>query len=151
MDEKLELAEQLYKKGYNCSQAVFAVFAEDMGLDAETAYRIMEGFGGGFGGMQEVCGAFSAATAVLGHYYSGGSMDVASKVRTFKAVRRAAEIFTQEYGSINCREILRGSTPKPFQCAMKVKDAVLVVHKVLEEDGIVLTEKKEQGEEEISG
>ena len=27
MDEKLELAEQLYKKGYNCSQAVFAVFA----------------------------------------------------------------------------------------------------------------------------
>ena len=53
--------------------------------------------------------------------------------RTGRAIRRAAEIYRREYGSIRCREILHGSAPEAFQCGMKVKDAVLVVHKVLKE------------------
>ena len=102
-----------------------------MGLDETTAYKIMEGFGGGFGAMQEVCGAFCAAAAVISYYTSSGSMDGESKGKNYRAIRRAAEIYEQEYGSIRCREILHGNTPKAFQCGMKVKDAVLVVHKVL--------------------
>jgi hypothetical protein len=47
---------------------------------------------------------------------------------------RGAEIYEQEYGSIRCREILHGNAPKAFRCGMKVKDAVLVVHKVLAEE-----------------
>ena len=141
MDEKLKLAGQVYQKGYTCSQAVFAAFAEDMGLDEQTAYRMMEGFGGGFGGLQQVCGAFSAATAVISYYYSSGSMDGASKGRTYPAIRRAAEIFSQEDGATNCREILHGNSPKALQCSMKVKDAVLVVHKVLAEDRTALQGK----------
>ncbi len=151
MDEKLKLAGQVYQKGYTCSQAVFAAFAEEMGLDERTAYRIMEGFGGGFGGLQQVCGAFSAATAVISYYYSSGSMDGASKGRTYQAIRRAAEIFVQEYGSTNCREILHGNSPKAFQCGMKVKDAVLVVQKVLAEDGIVLQIGVKEGKEAAVG
>lgn len=139
MDEKLKLAGQAYESGCTCSQAVFCAFAHDMGLDETTAYKIMEGFGGGFGGMQEVCGAFSAAAAVISFYSSSGSMDGKSKGKTYRAIRRAAEIYEQEYGSICCREILRGNTPKAFQCGMKVKDAVLVVHKVLEEEADKLT------------
>ena len=38
---KLETASRTYKKGYTCSQAVFAAFAEELGLDEETAYRLM--------------------------------------------------------------------------------------------------------------
>lgn len=133
MEEKLKLAGQAYGNGCTCSQAVFCVFARDMGLDETTAYKIAEGFGGGFGGMQEVCGAFCAAAAVISYYTSSGSMDGTSKGKTYRAIRRAAEIFQQEYGSIRCREILRGNAPKAFQCGMKVKDAVLVVHKVLED------------------
>ena len=43
------------------------------------------------------------------------------------------EIYRREYGSIRCREILHGGAPGAFQCGVKVKDAVLVVHKVLKE------------------
>lgn len=53
--------------------------------------------------------------------------------RTGRAIRRAAEIYRREYGAIRCREILHGSAPEAFQCGVKVKDAVLIVHKVLEE------------------
>ena len=105
-----------------------------MGLDETTAYKMMEGFGGGFGAMQEVCGALCVAAAVISYYTSSGSMDGKSKGKTYKAIRRAAEIYEQEYGSIRCREILHGNAPKAFQCGMKVKDAVLVVHKVLAEE-----------------
>lgn len=135
MEEKLKLAGEFYSCGCTCSQAVFCAFAKDLGLDEKTAYRLFEGFGGGFGGKQEVCGAFSAATAVISYYCSSGSMDGKSKAQTYKAIRRAAEIFEKEYGSIRCREILQGNAPKAFQCGMKVKDAVLVVHKVLSEQG----------------
>ena len=134
MEEKLRLASEKYASGYTCSQAVFCAFAKDLGMDETTAYRVMEGFGGGFGAKQEVCGAFSAAVAVISYYMSSESMDGASKGQTYKAIRRAAEIFEQEYGSIRCREILHGNSPKAFQCGMKVKDAVLVVNKVLAEE-----------------
>lgn len=68
--EKLKLAGQAYGNGCNCSQAVFCAFAGDMGLDETTAYKLMEGFGGGFGAMQEVCGAFCVAAVVISYYTS---------------------------------------------------------------------------------
>ena len=109
--------------------------------DGKNADRRLEGSSGnrirtcgGFGALQEVCGAFSAAVAVISFYMSSGSMDGKSKADTYRAVRRAAEIFEQEYGAIRCKEILHGNAPKAFQCGMKVKDAVLVVHKVLAEE-----------------
>ena len=34
---KSEKAKELFTKGYNCSQAVLGAFAEDLGMDFETA------------------------------------------------------------------------------------------------------------------
>lgn len=85
MDEKLKLAGQAYGNGCTCSQAVFCAFAGEMGLDETTAYKMMEGFGGGFGALQEVCGAFCAAAAVISFYTSSGSMDGKSKRKTYRA------------------------------------------------------------------
>lgn len=129
--EKLKTASENYQKGYTCSQAVISAFARDLGLNEQTAYRLFEGFGGGFGGKQEVCGAFSAACAVISFYKSTGTMDGTSKADTYKFIRQAADVFEKEYGSIRCKEILHGNSPKAFQCGMKVKDAVLTVEQVL--------------------
>ncbi len=57
LDERMKIAAQSYADGYTCSQAVFAAFLEEMALDRQAALRLMEGFGGGLGGTQEVCGA----------------------------------------------------------------------------------------------
>lgn len=132
MEAKLQLAGQSYGKGFTCSQAVFCAYAEDMGIDETTACRIMEGFGGGFGGMQEVCGALAAATAVISYYSSEGTPELGEKrQKTYDKVRRAAELFQREYGGVTCREVLHGGAPKAFQCGMKVKDAVLIINQIL--------------------
>lgn len=52
-------AGELFHDGYNCSQAVIAVFAEEVGLDMDTAMKFGASFGGGLGKMREVCGAVS--------------------------------------------------------------------------------------------
>lgn len=57
MERHVTQALHNYGKGYTCAQAVLCAYAQDMGLDMETAYKMIEGFGGGFGGMQEVCSA----------------------------------------------------------------------------------------------
>ncbi|MCC8102869.1 MAG: C-GCAxxG-C-C family protein [Clostridiales bacterium] len=134
MNEKLKSAGENYQNGYNCAQAVLCTFAEELGLDVETAFRIMEGFGDGFGGKQEVCGAFSAAVAIISYSISSGNPEDNTRAKSYLAIRKASEIYEREYGSIRCREILRGNAPKAYQCEMKVKDAVLIIHKVLAEE-----------------
>lgn len=132
MENKLRKASEAYEKGYTCSQAVLMAYIDDMNIDKEVGYRIMEGFGGGCGGLQEVCGALSGAFAIIGYYYSDGDMEQGkSKGNTYKKIREAAEMFKNEYNAITCRDILHGEKPKALGCGIKVKDAILILEKVL--------------------
>ena len=133
VDERMKIAAQSYTDGYTCSQAVLSAFLEEMNLDRESAMQLMEGFGGGLGGTQEVCGALSAAAGGISYFFSNGQPGTRSNRReVYQRVKQASELFRQEYGGVTCRDVLRGDTPKPFQCGMKVKDAVLITHQVLE-------------------
>ena len=133
-DEKLKAASQRYADGCTCSQAVFCAYAEDIGIEPQTAYRMMEGFGGGIGGLQEVCGALAAASAIISFYSCDGMPSCAQKRKAnFARIQKAAELFKREYGALTCREVLHGESPQPFQCGMKVKDAVLIINQVLNE------------------
>ena len=42
-----EKAEQLLHQQYHCSQSLFGAFADDLGLDLKTAFKISTCFGGG--------------------------------------------------------------------------------------------------------
>ena len=118
---------------YACSQAVFSAYAEDIGIDHQTACRMMEGLGGGIGGLQEVCGALSAASTVISYYYADdSSIGGEKRKKVYKKVRKAAEIFRKEYDGITCRDALNGEKPKG-QCSMKVKDCILIINKILGE------------------
>ena len=67
--DKGEKAKQLFKQGYNCAQAVVCAFADECGLDEDTAYRIASSFGGGVARMREVCGAVIGMSMVAGMLY----------------------------------------------------------------------------------
>lgn len=90
----------------HCSQVVIGQWAEDLGLDEETAIRMMATFGGGaFDG--EMCGAVSGALAVIGarygHYELGdseGNMRMIAKVQEFK------DKFKERNGTLVCRQLL---------------------------------------------
>ena len=59
-------ARELFLSGCSCSQAVFAAFADDFGMDQDTALKLASSFGGGMGRLREVCGAASGMFAVAG-------------------------------------------------------------------------------------
>lgn len=98
---KGELAEQLFKSGLNCSQAVATAFCKEMNISEDMAKRLTFGFGGGMGRMREVCGTVSAMTFVLSGIYVNDT-----KAQIYERVQTVAEEFRTRNGSIICRDLL---------------------------------------------
>jgi C_GCAxxG_C_C family probable redox protein len=104
---KAENAGAIFRKGFNCSQAVLAAFAEEFGLDPVMAYRVAAAFGGGMGHMGETCGAVTGAFMVIGLKYGMTVADGSqSHHDAFHQVRAFSKKFKELNGSIVCREIL---------------------------------------------
>ncbi len=148
MRDKEQLAEQLFKEGYNCCQAVIGAFAEELGMETEDVMRIAASFGGGMGRLREVCGAVSGMFMIAG--FEQGYDDPKAqqeKKEHYELIQRLAEAFRQENGSIICRELLgldhKKDGPVPavrtaeyYQkrpCAEIVKSAVRILEKELYE------------------
>jgi len=67
--DRIEKAVQIFNSGFNCAQAVFAAFADD--LPEGTVLKLATGFGGGIGRRGEICGA----VPVIGHKHGRASRD----------------------------------------------------------------------------
>lgn len=117
MSEKAEKAKELFKQGYNCSQAVLGVFCEELGMDFETAMKISCSFGGGMGRMREVCGTVSGMFMAAGLAFS--TIEPNAKIEQYKIVQELAKRFKEKNGSIICRELLEGvetsTSPTPSE------------------------------------
>ena len=100
---RVEKAEALFQEGCNCSQAVFAAFADEFGLDETLAKRLACGLGGGVGRMREVCGAVSAAAMVIGMRLGP------DKMKAYPVIQDFCAKFKSETGSIVCRDLLKGT------------------------------------------
>jgi len=102
------LAEELFKKGYNCSQSVFAAFCDETGMDLETALKISSSFGGGMGRLREVCGAVSGMFMVIGMLYGySNPLDKTVKTEQYKLIQSLAMKFESKNNSIICRDLLK--------------------------------------------
>jgi C_GCAxxG_C_C family probable redox protein len=107
MSERVVCAENMFEKGYMCSQAVFAAFSDMLGLDKELALKIGNGFGGGIARKQEICGAVSGAIMLIGLKYGKIHVDDnVSHEKTYAMVEDFCSKFTERNKSINCYEIL---------------------------------------------
>ncbi|MDP4146737.1 MAG: C-GCAxxG-C-C family protein [Bacillota bacterium] len=144
-------AVELFKQGYNCSQAVFAAFCEDCGMDFETALKISSSFGGGMGRLREVCGAVSGMFMVAGIKYGYiNPTDKISKAEHYKRIQQLAEQFKESNGSIICRDLLGLTTQnesyipetrtdeyyKKRPCAELVGDAAEIMYQFIEANKI---------------
>lgn len=110
---KGEKAKSLFLNGYNCAQAVFGAFAEELGLDFEMAMKLSSGFGGGMGRLREVCGAVSGMFMVFNMKYGYTSpTDKDGKKALYAHIQTLAKKFEEENGSIICRELLGLSKKK---------------------------------------
>ena len=108
MDNKYsEKAGKLFREGYNCAQSVFCAFAEDLGIDFETALKLSSSFGGGMGRLREVCGAVSAMFMIAGlkYGYTTPNNDEI-KGEHYARIQELAKRFKEKHGTIICRELL---------------------------------------------
>ena len=104
---RADRAEELFRKGYNCSQSVFASFADVLGMTVEEAARIASPFGAGFGKLREVCGAVSGMTLAAG-YLKGydDPADYESKKELYRLIQNMCAEFKEHEGTIICRDLL---------------------------------------------
>ncbi|MBN1410323.1 MAG: C_GCAxxG_C_C family protein [Spirochaetales bacterium] len=101
-----EKAISLFDEGFNCAQSVFAAFADVTGIDAETAKGIAVSFGGGFGRLQETCGAVSGALLVIGSMRYDTADLPGSKEKAYAETRKFIEDFQGKNGSFKCRDLI---------------------------------------------
>ena len=147
-----EIAKELFKSGYNCSQAVLGAFCEELGLDFETAMKIASPFGGGMGRMREVCGTVSGMFMAAGLKYGCcDNSNPSCKNELYKKIQYLAEQFKSKNGSIICKELLQGietstspssseRTPNYYRkrpCVELVGDAVEIFEKFLKENNLI--------------
>jgi len=136
----------LFCGGANCAQAVFAAFADKMGLDEEFCLKLSSSFGGGMGRLREVCGAVSGMFMVAGALYGYGADDDEKKKAHYSLIQEMAKDFTDVHQSIICRELLSlpltvpNPTPtkrteefyKTRPCVRFVETAALITEKLIE-------------------
>ncbi len=101
-------AEEYFRQGFNCSQSVFAAFADRYGISEEMALKLAASFGGGFGRMREVCGCVSGMALVAGlETGSTAEHDAEGKAKNYELMQHLAEEYRKvSGGSIICKELL---------------------------------------------
>lgn len=146
MKKNPECTVELFKEGYNCSQAVLGAYCDELGIDMETALRLTSSFGGGMGRLREVCGAVSSMFMIAGLKYGYiDPKDSKAKQKHYELIQKLAQRFKEENGSIICRDILAldvlHDNPKPEArtegyykkrpCAEVVKSAAEIIDELL--------------------
>jgi len=147
MDRK-ETAIHLFKQGYSCSQAVFAVYASEGELDDRRAMRLSSGFGGGMGRTNGACGVVTGAVMVLGLMYGPSRPNQPeAKERVYGKVQEFVRRFVARNKSVLCSELLGCDLSQPeglsrakeqmlfvTTCPKYVGDAVEILEQMLAED-----------------
>lgn len=143
MNKHEELALKYFNEGYNCAQSVFAAFHEEMGMDEKTAFKMSAAFGGGMGGLREVCGAVTGMFMVLSNLYGyDDAKELDKKKVLFGNIQALAEEFKKEHDTIICRDLLASPRAKDFQpkghhagiCFEYVKTAARLTSEFIEQN-----------------
>lgn len=126
---RVEQALAYHKKGYNCSQAVACAFCDKMGLEEETVFKMMEGFGFGVGDSYGTCGAVTGMAAVMGMILSSGNLDAPdSKQGTYAKVRELNAKFRNKNSSTICWDLKGMESGNVLRsCDGCIEDAVTIL------------------------
>lgn len=123
VEARVARAEEYFKAGYNCAQAVVMAFDDVMGMSQEDLAKMIAPFGGGMGRMREVCGTVSGMAFVAGAIApSADPKNLEERKNNYALVQHFAEEFRRENGDIVCRRLLglepieeRKETPMPSE------------------------------------
>jgi C_GCAxxG_C_C family probable redox protein len=104
---KREYAIGLFASGFSCSQAIFAAYAEELGLNQEMALKISTGFGGGMAKQGFTCGAITGAVMVISTKYGRSALeDTPSKEKTYTVILEFFKRFKDIHRTTDCRDLI---------------------------------------------
>ena len=114
----------MYKREYNCCQAVLLAFQPEVGLSQDQLLAMGACFGSGMGCMEETCGALCGAQLVQGLLkYDGRRLNpVASQLRSE---------FEQRCGATRCKDLKGVGSDRGVLCSCE--DCVRHAVEALEE------------------
>ena len=93
-------ARELFMNGYNCAQSMVCAYCDETGMSFEEAVKLSASFGGGMGGLHEVCGAVSGMFMVAGLKYGYTTPDdPEAKAKHYELIQSLAKRFKEENGS----------------------------------------------------
>lgn len=140
---KVEKANELFLKGYSCSQAIFTAYAEEFEVGEKISLKISSSFGGGVGGRKELCGAVSGALMVIGLKYGRDKAeDTESKNINYFYVNEYIKRFKDYHKTIICKEILdefaldgqnKNQLPR-HGCIVLISNAAKILEEILTKD-----------------
>ncbi|MFA6281269.1 MAG: C-GCAxxG-C-C family protein [Candidatus Omnitrophota bacterium] len=108
MKNRTEIAISKFLEGYNCAQAVFYSFCDDLRFEKETALKIACGFGAGMARKEEVCGAVTGGIIVIGAKYGRGAKDGRPATElAYKKTRELMDRFSKKQGTYICRNLIK--------------------------------------------
>ncbi len=106
--EKSEKALAYFSNHFNCSQSVFTVFGEELGMSENDCLKVACAFGGGMGRQQHTCGAVTGALMVLGMKFGKAlNDDEAKKKETYTKTVEFFKEFEKRNGSTTCKALLQ--------------------------------------------
>ncbi len=110
--------------GYNCSQAVTVVLADQTDLTDEQLKHITAGFCAGMGNLEATCGALIGAGMIAGLKTEGKG--------TLGITRQIQETFRDRCGAIKCKDLKTMTDGKPLcPCEDCVRNAVLIYGEIM--------------------
>jgi C_GCAxxG_C_C family probable redox protein len=145
MDNPVQIAQDRFAGGFNCSQSVFSAFSYQLGLDDETALKLASPFGGGVAHQGNVCGAVTGALMALGLARGNALSEKEKKDETYRIAEDFIKRFQDLHGSVLCHELTGYDISNPDElqkaressvfrevCPLLVKDATELVAESLD-------------------
>lgn len=133
METRVEETITRHDKGYNCAQAVACTYADLVGMDEETMFKVTEALGLGGGCMEGTYGAVSGACALAGMKNSTGCLEKPdSKASSYKLSKEITTRFKSKNGSVICKELKGVETGFMLRsCPDCIRDAAKLAEEVL--------------------
>jgi C_GCAxxG_C_C family probable redox protein len=123
---KIEEIQDLFAKEIDCSQVVAGEFAEELGMDRETLWKLTSCYGGGMM-CGETCGTVTGALMVIGMKYGHSKpgdhdrkMEMMAKVSEFK------KRFHEKYPSCLCRDLLGHDISQPGELDKVLEEGLMM-------------------------
>lgn len=107
-EERIAMAGELHKQGYNCCQSVVVPFADLYGFTREQALKMSAAFGGGLGRINGPCGS-ALGLFMLAGLERGTTLpkDPAGQKATLLLVQDLADEFIKRTGALGCKDLLK--------------------------------------------